>query len=347
MKNFCSLTTAPYLDKLLCSIYSKMVYLILLFKWIINIIGFILIYTALFTYKGELNKINSKLEDWWIALDDVKSEEKGILNFLIRFVLFSARVLDAIYGAKLSTQTAAVAMAYSCSAILWAYNPTKLGINFIFITIFIYLGTISWTEQSTYIKIFVLLISSLFLIIGFPIVHNTHGWLFEILVGVVVVITSIGSDFLSISIIRYFLKKIASAKNIFFASSLLFIMTIIASSLVLVAPWTGLDQFLMAGWFNENSIEAFLEDIFVLLVASNLTTALPIIVYFLIAISILTHKILWPFLLRFVYSLISINLLEKRKQIFIAGIALIVAANPSLASNLIALIKQLSPIITK
>jgi hypothetical protein len=132
-----------------------------IFPWILGGLGVLLVYAS-FSYEDEEGKIQSRLEEWWIRIDDFKRQA---LSSHIAFMKVLASVLtsflDRLFGVRLfSLQSFGVSMCYS---IFWLgiflmiavkLNPTPetadvhalniAGFGLLFGTIPALMGKTSW-----------------------------------------------------------------------------------------------------------------------------------------------------------------------------------------------------------
>src|SRR5882724_2234547 len=81
------------------------------------LLGAFCLATAILLYPGEDGKIQSKLEDFWVHVDDTQHRALSrATRFMTAIARFETRVLDSVFGSKLiSWRSIGVSVCFSLS----------------------------------------------------------------------------------------------------------------------------------------------------------------------------------------------------------------------------------------
>ncbi len=124
--------------------------------------------------------------------------------------------------------------------------------------------------------------------------------------------TAFVCDAVCVLITVYFLEKISTAKSAVTAAVYFLIDAIVAGAM-LVVPW------ILFVWVADQ--ETTFAHYLIFVAAANLSTLVPSVVFLLVALMALAHRLFWPFLLRPFYNLIHADKIMKPKTLGLAGLA--------------------------
>jgi hypothetical protein len=331
--------------------------------------GILIVLISTFLYEPEEGLVQNRLEEWWVALSDA---EPRALNkhtaFMVAVADFASRVFDRLFGKKLlSVRSVGVSACFSlaslglvCSPGLklfdWAY-PAYLGALYgpVIISLVVVgmlpaaLGT-RLSERRWLVGVVLLCLAAL---AGMHSVDwfDAHARVVrETLYNAVFLLVTVGSDTIFIAVTRWLLRKAtrfhsvarilgAILANISLAGLLVFLPTFIAWK-----EFTGrvklpdnldiTDAIVRYTWFS-NSREIFLTT----LSGSNVLDAVVACAFFILLLTLLLHRLLWPTVKRPVYVLARLGILRRRAFFLISGLLLIGAGGVS--SSTLALVKTI------
>ncbi len=124
--------------------------------------------------------------------------------------------------------------------------------------------------------------------------------------------TAFVCDAVCVLITVYFLEKISTAKSAVVAAAYFLIDALVAGAMLIV-PWI-----LFARVVEPDTT---LAHYLIFVAAANLSTLVPSVVFLLVALTALAHRLFWPVLLRPFYNLIHAEKIMKPKTLGLAGLA--------------------------
>lgn len=124
--------------------------------------------------------------------------------------------------------------------------------------------------------------------------------------------TAFVCDAVCVLITVYFLEKISEANSAMTAAAYFLIDAIVAGAMLAV-PW------MLFIWVAAQ--DTTLAHYLVFVAAANLSTLVPSVVFLLVAVTALAHRLFWPVLLRPFYNLIHAEKIMKPKTLGLAGLA--------------------------
>lgn len=125
-------------------------------------------------------------------------------------------------------------------------------------------------------------------------------------------LTAFICDAVCVLVTIYLLEKISSAESAVVAAVYFLIDALLAGAMLAV-PWA------LFIWVAEQ--DTTLAHLSVFIAAANLSNIVPSIVFLLVAVTALAHRLFWPFLLRPFYNLIHAEKIAKPKTLGAAGLA--------------------------
>lgn len=124
--------------------------------------------------------------------------------------------------------------------------------------------------------------------------------------------TAFVCDAVCVLITVYFLEKISEARSAIAAAAYFLVDALVAGAMLAV-PW------MLFVWVAQQ--ETTLAHYLVFVTAANLSTLVPSVIFLLVAVTALAHRLFWPFLLRPFYNLIHAEKIMKPKTLGLAGLA--------------------------
>jgi hypothetical protein len=331
--------------------------------------GTLLVLISTFLYEPEEGLIQNKLEEWWVALSDA---EPRALNkhtaFLAAVADFASRVFDQLFGKKLlSIRSVGVSACFSLASLglvcspglklfeMWypayvgaLYGPVIIAL----IVIGILPAALGKRLSEPWWRVGVVLLC-LAALAGMHSVDwfDAHARVVrETLYNAVFLLVTIGSDAIFIAATRWLLRRAAKfhnvarilgaiLANISLAALLVFLPTFIAwkdlRNRVKLPDKLGItDAIVTYTWFS-NSREIFLTT----LSGSNVLDAIVACAFFILLLTLLLHRLLWPIVKRPIYVLASQGILRRRAFFLILGLLLMGAGGVS--SSTLGLVKTI------
>lgn len=119
-------------------------------------------------------------------------------------------------------------------------------------------------------------------------------------------------DAVCVLVTIYFLEKISSATSAVVGAGFFLIDALLAGAMLAI-PW------MLFIWVAEP--DTTLAHLSIFIAAANLSNIVPSIVFLLVAITAVAHRLFWPFILRPFYNLIHAEKITKPKTLGVAGFA--------------------------
>lgn len=96
-------------------------FIIIMLRVLASMGGLLFIYAAVFLYEDEQGKLQNKLEDWWIRIEDTQRTMLSRHTNLMRYLAgVMTSVIDRLFGARLlSIQSVGVSICYSYASVIF------------------------------------------------------------------------------------------------------------------------------------------------------------------------------------------------------------------------------------
>jgi hypothetical protein len=128
---------------------------------------------------------------------------------------------------------------------------------------------------------------------------------------ILALITAFVCDMICVLVTVYFLEKISRAGSAVTAAGFFLVDALVAAAMLAV-PWILFTEVVAA----DTKIAHYL----IFVAAANISTAAPSVVFLLVAITALAHRIFWPLILRPFYNLIHAENILKPRTLGVAGL---------------------------
>jgi hypothetical protein len=329
-------------------------------------LGAILIYSALFLYKEEEGGLENRIEQWWQRIRDLHAHAISGQTAFVKVVADkTSQGFTKLFGERLfGPKAISASMCYSQAAvfllatIVIIYPATvrqEVQLRLTFGTLclfFLLLGSFGPFAHRQSQKGF-WLSSVLIVTAGWPALATavlnrilpSHPPKYEwsaVAYGIelAAILIAVASDFFFIALTRVMLARAAQSNSFIKIvalalgnASLAAVLFIVPSAIGLFAPiYRPLG--VVSGGPPLRLIQE-VELVFLFVAASNLLDALVSLSWFLIAIMMLLHRLLWPLIERPVYALFRHRVFsEQKKLVFFSGVALLGLAIPSVGHAL-------------
>jgi hypothetical protein len=304
---------------------------------LLALVGCLLIFVAVFLYEDEQGRIQNTLEDLWIRIDD---QQKGATSRRVAFTQAVAQLtssaLDQIFGKKIfSLQAIGVSLCYSYASflLLLIYFDRSITLDRspaydeIILAIYLALGTLPTfiAQRPTVLRLwFVLVLASLFLLDLFEytfVLGDSLPEAYERISGstwfYVGITVGIGCDILFMSLLR---KTLRWGSVLTSTVKLIPLLLLIGLCIFIffVGPLLYEEKSSLADIYDDQRL-------FIIWVAvtSNLLIALTGIMFFILALVMLAHRIFWPTLNRSVYALQNLAGARRNWLLWTVGLAFV------------------------
>lgn len=313
-----------------------MLYLIKACFVLIFLTGLFLVCAALFLYEDEEGMVQNVLEDLWLKLEDKRNK------FLSRHAAFMRVIAEAtdsiftrLFGKKLFSLRALVALAYFSHASLYLtfafqslFEPAPRNIIFFATTMFllyVIAGAIpiitkhpaSFTGCAGLAFVLLGVLAPFILVykVGSMRVPGDLAFLFSCAVGLGII-----SDIVFIALTRQLLRWSAGLRSFYKIAAVVLLNCLLAFASVVV-------PFLLAVWLQRSSWRLNLAVIAVSFVSGlvarfNSLTALTALLFVVLALVMLIHRLFWPALERPIYTLQRVGIARRSKLLGTIGIIL-------------------------
>jgi len=316
---------------------------IVILKIIIALIGLLCLYFAFFAYETEQGKIQNKLEEWWVKIDDTKEiTNTSLIKFLRRISLFTTISINKIFGEKIfSFQSAWVSVFYlnGVITIYFAFSSIILDSPFgtikaVIISVFgmvmiilaalpLFIKSKKWIKWGCISIILVTLFSIIILIVTYSEIWIPYGNLVMKLEDTLVsgLIAYSVCTFLCMSLIGFFrwsiqkfldfnsIKKIIISilLQIIFASTLVYIPTLIYGGYV---PNHSAEYYNVITY--SDLIGTFPETISFI----NLFSVFPLSLFIILLISVPLNRFIWSIVCRPIYTLAQYKIVTNKSFMY-------------------------------
>jgi hypothetical protein len=345
-------------------------------RCIAGCLGAILIYSALFLYKEEEGGLENRIEQWWQKIRDLHAHAISRETAFLKVVAdITSKGFAKLFGERLfGPKAVAASVCYSQAAIclvatitLSLYSgyselPTRQAVELYFTfgtpcLFFLFLGSlgafVNRQRQKQFWLSSVLIATAIWPPICFIVYHRVLSLEVSALsewsmngygIQIATLLVATGCDFLFIVLTRVMLAR-AAASNSFIEIAALAIGNACLAALLFIAPLV----ISLRAPPPDPSYSRFQRVIlnganFViqLVGASNFLDALVSLTWFILAIMMLLHRLLWPLIERPVYALFRYRVFSEQKKLtFFSGVALVGLAVPRVGHALENLVKAI------
>lgn len=319
-----------------------------------GIVGTSLVFLASLTYEDEEGRLQNKLEDWWIALDERRiASLSWVTSFVQAIARLTGRGLDRIFGKSLfSPRAVAVSTILSISSLFLTASisleflphsahipgakgtPTALGafISFLRIGAFAMVPALSespnwpwgaWFPNLLRICWWALIAWNvgqlmpflLFLLAWSPKGAMTGTQLLSIVLFVFMI--SLVCDISYVAFVRWMLRRISSVGNVAGIILGLVLQAVPLGVLIVVPVYLGAKILPVLETFGLAMI---------LSIALNTIDILTVVAVLIVAVLMLTHRLVWPIFQRPIYAIQRMTFVKSRRWLWSVGIALLTVA---------------------
>ncbi len=315
--------------------------------------GLIFMYMGLFLYETEEGTMQNRLEEWWIRIDERRgTEELKSTNFLIQVAALSNRFLDWLFGKQLlSMRMVCVSMCFSLASIYLMFFATSVSVLsrelpagivsavtselprlLLMSCLLVGWGWLGREWKSPVgrtiwaVGVLGLLVLSFEDLKGglelrgfreFRTVPNFE--LFETSLCIVVISLGLLSDIMFVSMTRGLLRRCAKSQSttevvgITSANLLLALFLLLAPAYISAQLGDAPFPFFAVGF---------------MVAVSNVFSGLCALVFGMVSVVLLLHRILWPFVERLLYLAARQGVARRRKSLVVLGALLVGFAIP-------------------
>jgi hypothetical protein len=279
-----------------------------------GIAGAVAMYAARFLYEDEQGRIENRLEEWWVRLDDQRNAAVSRHTAFMREVArFEDRGFDKVFGHKLfsveafgaSSALSALSMLAFGSLLVSLTGRPVVGTLLLIFTLLLGMITFVGSRRS----LGRLFIPFAVVFVGSAVTGVTHGSLYPVVLLAAIIVSFI-SDMLFIAMTRWILRRSASLRQ-FAAIIGLVTLNVFLATLLSVVPY------LLVAY----SREMFGRMTSALVIIFNLLDSLIASIFILLAVVLLAHRLFWPLVSRPLYALRERGL--RSKAFYTVGSALI------------------------
>jgi len=323
--------------------------------------GLLLISLASLTYEDEENRLQSKVEDWWIQIDDKRTASLSWATLFIQGVArLTDRLFDRIFGKRLfSLRVVGVSILFSiASAFLSVSIFSFLGHNkipsssnlgmfawFLRFSVFALLPAISespslpwkpWLPRLLRLFWYVLLIFLMLSVTSFltflaksksaitaQSAMNFLGLLFAI---------GFAFDVVYIAFTRWVLRRVSMTNRAAGILFWIFVQCFFLATLIVLPPYAGVKLFQHANVVGG----AFLFSFFL-----NSVDVVAASAALILTVLLLVHRLIWPVLQRPLYAIQRFDVIRRKRWLWGLGVGLIAVAVPGLPTWLKGLLDKL------
>jgi hypothetical protein len=312
-----------------------------------------LISVGIFLYEDEEGKIQNRLEDLWLKVDDFQHLALSKHVALMRMIAGLMNTgFNWVFGKKLvSVESVAVSYCYSLASIdlvlvlvVLRWNPTQFSYRVLFSAIsylmfgtaFAYFRDSKWGRAICFGSLFVIILKTDLIPLVIMTLNNDYHLLPIPITIVLTVVFNTILFTLFIIVLRKSLYKIStseSAVKIGLISLLNLLPTIVVIGLVSLMLRRMLNSPLPSDFIKQNLLTNLSGSLTFFLVAfgtfaffGNIIFAITAAISVLIAMAMLLHKIFWPVINRPIYALQKFGIAKRNKLFIACGLILIVAS---------------------
>jgi hypothetical protein len=305
------------------------------------LLGVFCILTAILLYPNQEGAIQSKLEDFWVRVDDFKNLTLSRhAAFMTQVAKLETRFLDAIFGQKLMSGQA-LGVSFCLANVVWylrsisldfelsgSYGKSDmlkaLALNAIYLVFSLAVGAASVFVRTRKNLRRAIISISIVVIFSLSLINDESGYIramdaIETTVGLV---GGFGCDVVFIILTRKLVRlagEMTSALRVAATVSLNLVL-----ALFLVSPlFLFRSQDATYGW---NELSEVTITTLVLIGLSNVVDALLALLFVVLAAMLLIHRAVWPLLARTLFRMADIGTKGRRAILTAVGLALLSAS---------------------
>ena|ERR1700730_15455918 len=319
-------------------------------RWLIGVIGAVLMYCSLFLKENEEGRIENLFEKWWMQVGTLRSASMSKeAAFFQKVATSTLNGFELIFGKRLfGPRAIAASICYSIASVTVMsvvingildsghYDPLENATLLICGFVFLAIGlsgpfALRRLKPATWLILVIVVAAG-----GIPLaaylarsVPATEEFLDEAYPGLMAMLPlGIACDFLFIAVTRVILRRAANANTV---SNILILEF---SNFCLAAIMIGLPYFL-SQTFDDYS------NFLLSLMLSNAFDVLLGSLFFSLAIVMLLHRLIWPILIeRPAHALFRYHIVTQQKRLlFFGGLSLLAVAFPAVGSAIRSFLK--------
>jgi hypothetical protein len=302
------------------------------------LLGVFCLVTAIVLYPNEEGRIQSRLEDFWMRLDDYRhvALSRHVI-FLRNVAAIESQWLDYLFGQRLfSLQSFAgsASCSYASVFITGAFLRAVMygfGERHPHYPVLIWLSglvpVVAWAMVARFSRppiIFIVniligafaLLFLYFIVAGVRVPISTAARMLVVLV----VVCSFVSDFVFVAVTRRLLRLVERANNYIAIVVIVFVNFAVAACLTAFPAWWGVRLSTEHGPHSKAAILLFLSS------SLNSVDAIIASVFGLFALLLLVHRVVWPLLTRTLFRIQDIGTKGRRAMLFTVGTGLLTLA---------------------
>ena len=315
---------------------SNFTFFILGLRILASIMGFLFVYIAVFLYENEQGKIQNKLEDVWVRIDDAQKYSLSKHTVFVNTVAgFLTKTFNLLFGIKLlSLQAIGASICFavlSANLVFFLRSEQSYSDSYLFSCIFwLVLGIIpTLIHDSYYTKLwFIILVFIIWddFVSGY-IYYAYYANMFNIPVLIIVALGIIVGVLigcllflLSIVIVRKTLQKISTSKS-FWRTAIFPLLNCIPILILFVFSYLSLH--LMSN--NEGNAGVFWLILLFSVLYINISFLLPALLFLVVSFFLILHKLVWGIIDRPIYTFQKLDIAKRTKLLATLGGLLITA----------------------
>jgi hypothetical protein len=295
----------------------------------LNVLGWILLYSAVFLYEDQEGRIQNRIVQWWVKVDDARIAAHSHVSAFVGAVAgLTVRGFDRILGDRLmSFRFAGVSLCLSIASffLVGAIGTLRLhrpaGAMFFQFVCFVLFSLVPifdddgrWIIKIWWLalliavgKSFGFLIYILYRVRGVALASRALGYV------VLAFAVSLISDICYVAITRWMLRRVAANSRMLGVVSMIAANLLVLCLLVLGPIELGLKLFKY--WENGSAVILFSFYLNAIDFVAG-STAL------ILGIALLAHRLLWPVVEKPLYALQRYEVVRNKKLLWAAGLAL-------------------------
>ena len=328
-------------------VFARMLHFFHVFVRILaGVAGLTLVYAAIFLYEDEQGKLQNRLEQWWVQVNDKqKAATSQYAVFMREVAKVAAGLFERLFGSRLfSLHAVRVSAAFSMGSYLLWMNFQGMRTEGLSVLLLLVAAAFFWYGSQrltlrrplSFLTHFIAIPLLVILFFGFSINYGNAG--------LAAVAGSFVCDFAFIAITRQTLRWCSRMES--FVSVLLVVLINCLVALFLVIGPAAL-YYRDAGKTAYNPPpEWFARSNWILAGASlagmNAVDALTASLFVILALVAIAHRVLWPLLGRALYALQGIGIARRRSLMASLGIALLTHGGVNLPDQLKKIVEKFS-----
>jgi hypothetical protein len=281
---------------------------IIIVRCMAGCLGVILIYSALFLYKDEEDKLENRIEQWWQRIRNLHAHAISRETAFLKVVAeITSKGFTKLFGKRLfglKAVSASICYSQAATLLFFTFALGRVGeseviqvrlVSGILCLVFLLFGSLGPFIHRRSPKLFWLAFV-LMLTIGWPLLLLLRQWLYFSISVAEIIPFAVACDFLFIVLTRLMLAHAAQSNSFLKIATLGIGNAFLAAVLVVVPIYSW-------AWLYDHHLFAPIVLPLALLGFSNSLDGLVSLSWFLIAIVMLLHRLFWPLIERPLYAL--------------------------------------------